>query len=429
MRLRLTPLSVLPSLFLVLHSLSCVLPPDSVTSADGTASTDGATPDPPGAAAAKSISVQWLQQSLGAMAADDTEGRDNLTAGGKKARQYLISRLKGLGLKPGAKQGWEQPFDKGVNVVAVLPGADAKLASEYLILSAHYDHLGLVGVKGSQCKDKKTKIKAQNAKVCNGAVDNAAGCSVVLAMVRALQSSKTQLKRSLLVVFWDAEEDGLLGSKYFADSEPLVPLNQVVAMFSVDALGGEIVTGLVPFFALGLEYSSGMRKGVHDVAATTGNEIHAVSSFFTGSEVGGRSDHLPFRLKSVPVIFFSSGAPPQYHSPADEISSVNFTRLTEMARQILLVTARVADAAQRPTFVKEPRPHLDDARALVALGDYVVKNPASAGITESMANMLKPMLKQLKDYIKTPPSTEAQWQEYQTYVKSVVNLVFSFAGR
>ena len=410
-----------PALLLVLCSTSCVLPPDAIT--------DGAVAEPPGAAAAQSIQSAWLKQSLGTLAADDTEGRDNLTAGGKKARQYLISRLKALGLKPAGKQGWEQPFDRGVNVVGLLPGADAALASETVVLSAHYDHLGMVGAKGSQCRSKKTKHSAKNTKVCNGAVDNAAGCAAVLAIVQGLVSSRTRLKRSLLVVFWDAEEDGLLGSKYFANVEPLVPLSRVVAMFSVDALGGEIVTGLVPFFALGLEYSSGMRQVIHDVDSYTGNDIHAVSSFFTGSELGGRSDHLPFRLKSIPVVFFSSGAPIGYHSTADEIAHVSFPRLTEMARQILLVCARVADAAARPTFVKTPRPHLDDARALVALGDYVVKNPASAGLTESMANMLKPMLQKLEDYIKTPPKTDAQWQEYQAFVKSVVSLVFSYAGR
>jgi len=409
------------SLFLVLLS-SCVLPPDAVV--------DGAAPTLPGAAAAQSLSQKWLEQSLGVIAADDTEGRDNLTAGGKKARQYLISRLQAMGVKPAGKQGYEQPFSKGVNVVGVIPGADPSLASEYLILSAHYDHLGMVGVKGSQCKSKKTKTKAKNAKVCNGAVDNAAGCAVVLGVVQALTSTKTRLKRSLLVVFWDAEEDGLLGAKHFANTEPLVPLAQVAAMFSVDAIGGDIVTGLAPFFALGLEYSSGMRKVVHDVDAYAGGQTHAVSSFFTGSEVGGRSDHLPFRLKSIPVIFFSSGAPPEYHSPADEVGIVKLPGLTAMARKVLLVCASVADAAARPAFVATPRPHLDDARALVALGTYVVKYPQSAGLTESMVNtVLAPMMKKLKEFIKTPPQTEAQWQEYQTYIKSVVSLVFSFAGR
>ncbi len=407
----------LSAVLLLIFCTACSIPPADTP--------DGGVP---GASAAQSLSRAWLEQSLGFIASDATEGRDNLTAGGKKTRDYLISRLKALGVDAAGKKGYEQRFAKGVNVIGVIPGADETLAKEYVVLSAHYDHLGMVGVKGSQCHSKKTKTKAKSDKVCNGAADNGAGVAVVLAIVQALKTSDTRLQRSLLVAFWDAEEDGLYGSKHFANTEPLVPLNRVAAMFSVDALGAAIVTGLVPLFALGTEYSSGLRQVVHDVESGSGETIHAVSSFFTGSEMGGRSDHLPFRLKSVPVIFFSSGAPPEYHSPADEIAIIDFTRLTVMARQVLLVTARVADGV-RPTFVATPRPHIDDARAMVSLGDYVLKNPASAGLTDSMANMLKPMIEKLRGYVDKPPETEAQWQEYQTYIKSVVNLVFSFAGR
>ena len=400
------------------------------TEEDPAAPADGGGPFGAGAEqAASGLSSLWLRQALGTLAADDTEGRDNLTAGGKKARDYLVSRIKALGLQPYGKQGYEQPFDRGVNLVGLLPGSDATLSQQYLILSAHYDHLGMVGVKGSQCRGKNTKTQAKNAKVCNGAADNAAGCAVVLSVLQALKSSGVQLKRSLLVVFWDAEEDGLLGARYFADKQPLVPLARVAAMFSVDALGAEIVTGLTPFFALGLEYSAGLRQRVYEARSHSGKPLLPVSSFFTGSAVGGRSDHLPFRLKSIPVIFFSSGAPPEYHSPADEVGIIKFDRLTEMARQVLLITAGVANTDQRPTFVASPRPQLDDARALVELGDYVVANPKSAGLSESMVAMLKPLLDKLRGYIKTPPQTEAQWQEYQTFVKSVVTLVFSYAGR
>lgn len=406
------------SLLCMISALSCSPPP-----AD--------TPDAgvPGTSAAQALNRAWLEQSLGFIASDATEGRDNLTAGGKKTREYLIAQLKTLGAQPAGKKGYEQAFDKGVNVIGLIPGSNPALADQYVVLSAHYDHLGMVGVKGSQCRSKKTKTKAKNDKVCNGAADNGAGVAVVLAVVRALKTSDTRLKRSLLIAFWDAEEDGLLGAKHYAEKEPLVPLSRVAAMFSVDALGAAIVTGLVPFFALGTEYSSGLREVIHDVEASSGKTIHAASSFFTGSEVGGRSDHLPFRLKSVPVIFFSSGAPPEYHSAADEVAIIDYARLTDMARQVLLVTARAANNARRPSFVATPRPHIDDARALVSLGDYVMKNPAAAGLTDSMANMLEPMIEKLRGYVKAPPQTEAQWQEYQTYVKSVVNLVFSFAGR
>ena len=382
-------------------------------------------------AAARAITASWVAQPLAALAADGMQGRDNLTAGGKKAREYIIAQLKALGVKPaGAAAGsYEQPFKQGVNVVGLLPGTDPALASEYLVLSAHYDHLGLAGVKGSQCRNKVPKgSTAKNDKVCNGAVDNAAGCAAVLAMVRALKQAGASTRRSLLIVFWDAEEDGLLGSKHFASAEPLVPLARVAAMFSVDALGGQILPGLTPLFALGLEYSDGMRQLVYDNDKYSGHKTHAVSSYFTGSDTGGRSDHLPFRLKSVPIIFFSSGVPPEYHSPADELALVSADKLAVMAQQILLVSADVANAAGRPTFVATPKPHLDDARALVALGEQVLKDPKAAGLDDAMAALLKTLLDRLRDYIKTPPQTDKEWQEYEAFIKYVVKLIYSTSG-
>lgn len=378
-------------------------------------------------AAARQIKLDWMRAPLLALADDAMEGRGNLTRGGKKAREYLMAQMKAVGLTPLGRSGWEQPFAQGVNLVGVIPGADPVLKEEVVMISGHYDHLGMLGLLGSQCKASSHKAKSPN--ICNGASDNAAGVSLVLAVARALKQSATGTRRSILVVFWDAEEDGLLGSKYFAEQDPIVPLEKLAAMITVDQIGAEMIPSILPFFAIGLEYSSGMRQRIHANDAALGTTTLAVSSFFVGSETGGRSDHLPFRLKSVPIIFFSSGAPSFYHTPADEVEVVKVDRMLDMAQRVLLSLADVANASSRPSFVSSPSPHLDDARALIHLGEAIIADPQATGLDPSTVSMIKLLLDKLRQYVASPPQTEAQWQEYQTYIKSVIKLVFSYIGR
>src|SRR5690606_5128570 len=135
-------------------------------------------------------------------------------------------------------------------------------------------------------------------------------------------------------------------------------------------------------FAIGVEYAQGLREKVYAVNAETGFTQWPVSSFFVGSDTGGRSDHLPFRLRGVPIIFFGSGSPPQYHTPDDEIDVVSIDKLTRITRHVTLMTADVANDDARPTFVAEPVPHIDDAHALLALGRVVQADPSSLGLDD-----------------------------------------------
>lgn len=393
---------------------------------------DGGTGDDGQAAAlaaARGLAQSWVAEPLAALADDAMEGRDNLTPGGKRAREYLKARMAAIGLQPAGKNGgFEQPFDKGVNLVGKIPGGDPALAHQAVILSAHYDHLGLAGVAGSQCtRAVPGGSTAKNAKVCNGAADNASGCAAVLAVARALVAGGVPLGRTLLVIFWDAEEDGLLGSRHWTTGGTLWPLDKTAAMFSVDSLAAPMLPGLTPFFALGLEHSLGMRQPIYDADAALGGQTYPVSSFFAGG--AGRSDHYPFQQQAVPVIFFSSSVPPEYHTPADELALVSPPLLRVFAAKILLVTHRLAAGATPPSFSSKARPHIDDARALWSLGSAVAKDPAAHGLDPSLAPVLQPLLDKLEEYIDTPPQTDQQWADYQDFIQTVLKLVFSVAGR
>lgn len=376
--------------------------------------------------AAAELDTTTLAADLATLADDAMEGRDNLTAGGAMARAWLEERMREIGLEPMGSDGYEQPFAKGINLVGKIPGRDPQLAEEYVIVSGHYDHLGVVGAPGSQCR---ASSRAPGDTICNGAADNAAGTVSALAVADALAHSELGTRRSILVVFWDAEEDGLLGSYHFADTEPLVPLDKIAAMFSVDNVGGYIIEGVDESFAIGTEYATGLRERVKAVNEETGFTQWPVSSFFVGSETGGRSDHLPFRLHGVPVIFFGSGSPPQYHTPADELDIVSTEKLAKITRHVLLMTADVANDDARPTFVDDPVPQLDDARALASLGEVVLADPAAIGFDDPFViGLVEGWVVDLHAYLENPPQTAEEWAAYERFVKTIINLVYDFIG-
>lgn len=406
---------------------------------------DGAGPDGQGEVASTSATAADLDQSawqaaegltqsalmatVQTLAADDMAGRDNLTAGGEKARNWIITQLEAIGLEPAGQSGWSQPFAQGVNLAARLPGSDPALAHEVLVIGAHYDHLGQVGVKSGaggapRCLENKA---SPSDTICNGALDNASGVATVLAIARALKQADLPLRRSVLFLFFDAEEDGLLGSTWFVEQQPLVPIAQVVAMFSVDMVGGALFEGEPSNFAVDIEFSEGLRDKLADASKRLGFFTWPVSSFFVGQDDGGRSDHYPFRKAGVPSLFFSCGAPPSYHTPLDEPKLLQPAKLLATARHVLLTAAAVANDEARPKFVPGGKPHLGDAQAMVFLADMLLDDPAKAGLQDNKTalTLLTKWRAQLQAWLDKPPQTEAQWQEYDKLVRSIVAAAFA----
>lgn len=369
--------------------------------------------------AAQSLDAGYFDRALRTLADDALEGRQNNSPGGAAARSFIISSLRGCCL-PVHPDGFGQPFPEGVNVVLERRGSDPELRDEYVLLSAHYDHLGTADDGLGQCeRDAET-----GDGICNGAADNAAGVAAVLTIVEALQ--RVELRRSLLVILWDAEEDGLLGSRYFVEEEPLVPLEDIVAMFSVDIVGARIFPGADVAFALGMDYSEGLRELLHDIGDELGPGLFPVSMSFSGGE-GGRSDHKPFQEAGVPVVFFGSGSPPEYHSPRDEIEVVDTPLALMLMRHVLLATAELANADGRPSYVQGPSPHLDDARALRDLGQRILADPAAAGLDNALLiEVVEQWVADLSAWLAKPPETQAQWDEYQALVDEILLAVYTF---
>jgi len=222
------------------------------------------------------------------------------------------------------------------NVVAIWPGSDPVLKNEYVVLSAHMDHVG-VGepVNGDS--------------IYNGADDDGSGTTGILEVARAFASMGMRPKRSIVILHVSGEEKGLLGSEWFSE-HPTLPLAQIVADINIDMIGRNNPDSVV---VIGKNYSTlgttvnAVQRAHPDLHLTLADDIWPQERFFF------RSDHFNFARKEVPAIFFFSGVHPDYHRPSDEVSKIDFDKLTRIARMAFFTAWEVANAPQKPAW--DPR--------------------------------------------------------------------------
>lgn len=218
------------------------------------------------------------------------------------------------------------------NVVALIEGTDPKLKHQYVVLGAHFDHLGMGG-KGTSSRVPDTVA------VHNGADDNASGVAAMLEIGHKLLHKK--LKRSVLLIAFSAEEMGLLGSQFFVNN-PLVPLDSVVTMVNLDMMGR---LNREQYLQVG---GIGTIKGV-DSLLRVFNEPYGFTLALSPQGYGP-SDHASFYAHNIPVLFFTTGAHSDYHTPNDRIEYINFEGLTKASHYIFDVVSHIANQAQRPVF-------------------------------------------------------------------------------
>jgi hypothetical protein len=201
------------------------------------------------------------------------------------------------------------------NVLAVLPGTDKSDAREYLVVGAHYDHLGRGGSGASLARDSE-----KNA-IHNGADDNASGTTAMLELAERFAKATNRPKRSILFAAFTGEESGLIGSERFVD-HPTVPLDKVVAMLNLDMVGrvrnNELMVG-------GQGTAPSFEKFIREADAASPLEL---KNFGKGGL--GPSDHMSFALKKIPVLFFFSGVHPDYHRPTDDADKINYEGLAHV---------------------------------------------------------------------------------------------------
>ncbi len=289
-------------------------------------------------AALESIRVEELKGHVEYLADDALEGREAGTRGGREAGDYLAAQLQRLGQSgAGVDGGSFQPFEPNFrNVLVRWEGGDPHLRNQYVVVGAHYDHIGYGTKKNS---------RGSVGQIHNGADDNASGASALLELAEALTLLPEPPKRSILLVFWDAEEKGMLGSKHWAD-HPTVPLEQIAAMLNVDMVGRLRQERLVVF---GSRSAFGWRRLV-----SQGNEDPGLKLDFPW-KMKANGDHWPFFDRGVPVLMFHTDVHEQYHRPGDDARLVNADGVRRVARLLLLVTWDLANRDVAPHFREAAR--------------------------------------------------------------------------
>jgi len=298
-----------------------------------------------------SVSLEMLRGHINYLASDELGGRGVGSKGIDLAAEYIASQFLKYGILPGGDDGsyfqWfdvvqrrrdpDSPRIKTKNVIGILPGA-GPLAHEYVVFGGHYDHIGNVPPRRRPRLDND--FDPADARIHNGADDNASGTAGVLELAR-IYASGPKPRRSLIFMGFSGEELGLLGSAHFA-KHPTVPLEDIVAMINMDMIG-RLEGRAVEVWAVGTgkEFDAFIDKHVAD---TTNLQVK--------KEAGMRfdSDHASFYAKDIPVIFVFSGLHEDYHRPSDDVDKIDYDGAIGIVQFIQAVADDIIQADERPTF-------------------------------------------------------------------------------
>jgi hypothetical protein len=278
----------------------------------------------PGPGPAESIRADDIRVHQTVLASDDCEGRGAGSEGGRKASEYIAGRVKAWGFQPAGEGGtFFQPFGQGRrNVAAWRPG---KAGDEYVVVGAHYDHLGR---KGDQ--------------IFPGADDNASGASTVLDVAEAVSTSA--FRRGVLCLWFDEEEANLAGSRWWT-GHPTRPLDRCVAMVNCDMVGRNEIAKVF----CGIEKDGKGAPRYPKWAALVRETESRFGAAFDWSEFDPyirRSDHWPFMEKGVPAMFFTGGLHADYHKEGDRLEKINFAKEERIGRMIYSILSAAADRTE-----------------------------------------------------------------------------------
>ena len=260
------------------------------------------------------------------LASDSLQGRKAGEAGGRKAAGYIVSLLEEWGIGPLGDKDYFQPFvvgDCGMrNILAVIPGK----SSEYVVVGAHYDHMGIgVAVGGDSCY--------------NGADDNASGVSAVLQIARAVKRMRKTPERGIIFAFWDGEEKGLLGSRHFVENCAF--LSHVSAYMNFDMIGRGPVDNpkhLTYFYTASCPAFGEWLK--EDMAE---RGFSFVPDYRAWDNPTAGSDNAWFAKNGIPIVWYHTEGHPDYHQPSDTAEKIDYEKLTDITRAAFLCTWRLAN--------------------------------------------------------------------------------------
>ena len=283
--------------------------------------------------------IKAIAQAMGKESAE-------LVAPGGKLRPVELAASAEIKLRVDVKEA-----APAQNVVGILDGADPKLRDEYVVFSAHYDHL-------------KTSDKGE---VYPGADDDGSGTVSVLAIAQAFAVGPRP-KRSILIVFHTGEELGLYGSEYNTDYEPVVPLQKLVADLNIDMVGRSRPEGdndprdahLTDKNSIYIIGADKLSTELNKLNEETNLDTARLRFDYTYNDEKNperfyyRSDHYNYAKHGIPIIFFFTGVHRDYHQPGDVVEKIDFEKMERIDRMIFATGWRIANLDHRLVVDKRP---------------------------------------------------------------------------
>lgn len=280
-----------------------------------------------------SIRAKDAQQHIHTLASDTFEGRNAGSRGGKAASVYIAQQLRKSNLtgSVSAETYFQEFGNECRNILGLLPGSDPKLKNEFILIGAHYDHVGYGSNETSN---------GPIGFIHNGADDNASGVSTVLEIAQAWQVSGERPQRSIIFALWDSEEHGLMGSRHWL-ANPTCPLPALRCIVNMDMVGRLKDS---PIEVTGIRTLPGLRR----LLSEQNREPNLKLNF--AWIVEDNSDHWPFYERRIPFIMPFTGFHEDYHRPSDDVDKVNYQGVQSIARWMYGTTRELANASELPRF-------------------------------------------------------------------------------
>jgi hypothetical protein len=261
----------------------------------------------------------------------------------------------------GDEPGKKSPRIVGRNVGAWLVGSDPKLRDELIVIGTHFDHLGI-----------------RNGKTFRGADDNASGTAMMLEVARQLATSKTPLKRSVVFVGFDLEEQLLWGSRWFV-AHPPFELDRVKLFITADMIGRSLGDLPLPtVFIMGIEHAPRMKTLLDDVGSPRGLEVARLGVDL----IGVRSDYGPFWNEKIPFLFFSTGEHPDYHTPRDVPEKLDFDKIARVSSLVLKIVESVGNNDWTPEWSDDVAPDIQEVKAVHRITDLLLQAGEKKPLTD-----------------------------------------------
>ena len=289
---------------------------------------------PPLARLTPVFSAERMMQDVRFLASEELKGRGLGSQGLEKAAEYIVEQFKKAGLQPGGDNGgyfqeWQEVIDdkgdKGTvkNIIGIIPGTKPEFAGQSVLVTAHYDHLGL-GWPDAKAGNK--------GKIHYGADDNASGVAVMLELARTLAKT-LKPQRTIIFVAFTAEESGLKGSQHYIKAMKTYPAEKIIGVLNLDTVGR---LGKNKLLVLGSNSAREWKFIFMGAGYVTGVEAEMVTQDLDAS------DQVSFIRAGIPGVQFFSGAHRDYHSPgdtADKIDAAGMVKVATFVREAILYLA------------------------------------------------------------------------------------------